>query len=42
MRTGFARLLLAVQGCFGLIHDGDPATISATFVVSPEQAITSP
>jgi len=31
-----------VRGCFGLIHDGDPATISATFVVSPEQAITSP
>ena len=31
-----------VQGCFGLIHDGDPATISATFVVMPEQAITSP
>ncbi len=31
-----------VRGCFGLIGDGDQATIGATFTVSPEQAITSP
>jgi len=30
------------SGCFGIFHDGDPATLSATFTVSPKQAITSP
>lgn len=31
-----------VRGCAGLINDGDPFTISATFTVSPKQTITSP
>jgi hypothetical protein len=31
-----------VSGCAGLIHTGDSATISATYAVSPIQAITSP
>ena len=30
------------DGCLGLFHDGDPATLSATYTVSPKQAITSP
>jgi hypothetical protein len=31
-----------VRGCFGLFHNGDPFTISATFTQSPKQTITSP
>jgi hypothetical protein len=31
-----------VQGCAGLINTGDSASISATFTVSPKQAITNP
>lgn len=31
-----------VNGCAGLVRNGDPATLSATFAVSPRQAITSP
>jgi hypothetical protein len=31
-----------VSGCFGLFINGDPVTLSATFTVSPKQAITSP
>ena len=31
-----------VRGCFGLIHSGDSTTISATYTMSPIQAITSP
>jgi hypothetical protein len=31
-----------VSGCAGLIHTGDSATISATYAMSPIQAITSP
>jgi hypothetical protein len=32
------------RGCvaFDMFHDGDPAALSATFTVSPKQAITSP
>ena len=29
-------------GCLGGFNDGDRATLSLTFTVSPEQAITSP
>jgi hypothetical protein len=29
-------------GCLGLVRDGDAATLSATYTVTPEQAITSP
>lgn len=32
----------AVKGCAGLFNTGDPDTISATFTLSPRQAITSP
>jgi hypothetical protein len=42
LTAGSGLHFFAVHGCFGLINDGDLATISATFVVSPEQAITSP
>jgi hypothetical protein len=28
--------------CDGLIQNGDPATLSATYAVSPKQTITSP
>ena len=31
-----------VRGCAGLVITGDSATLSATFTVSPKQAITSP
>jgi hypothetical protein len=31
-----------VHGCAGLIRNGDTATLSATFTVSPQQDITSP
>lgn len=31
-----------VSGCYGLLINGDPVTLSATFTVSPKQAITSP
>jgi hypothetical protein len=31
-----------VSGCAGLVGDGDPATLSAAYAVSPKQEITSP
>jgi len=31
-----------VNGCFDLLHSGDPATLSATYTPSPAQTITSP
>ena len=31
-----------VNGCGGVVRNGDPATLSTTFAVSPKQAITSP
>jgi hypothetical protein len=31
-----------VKGCAGLLRTGDPATLSATFTLSPTQTITSP
>jgi hypothetical protein len=31
-----------VSGCAGLVNNGDPVTISATFTLNPKQAITSP
>lgn len=31
-----------VSGCAGLVADGDPATLSAAYSVSPKQEITSP
>jgi hypothetical protein len=31
-----------VWGCFGLIQSGDPLSISASYVLSPAQTITSP
>jgi hypothetical protein len=29
-------------GCLGLVNDGDPATLSRAYAVTPKQAITSP
>jgi hypothetical protein len=31
-----------VAGCLGIFDNGDPATLSATYTVTPKQAITSP
>ena len=31
-----------VNGCAGQVHNGDPATLSAAYALSPPQAITSP
>ena len=31
-----------VSGCAGILSNGDPVTISATFTLSPKQTITSP
>ncbi len=31
-----------VSGCLGLVNSGDPVTLSATYTVTPKQAITSP
>jgi hypothetical protein len=31
-----------VSGCAGLLGDGDPATLSAAYTLSPKQEITSP
>jgi hypothetical protein len=31
-----------VRSCAGLLRDGDPATLSASYAVSPRQSITSP
>ncbi|HET7246730.1 MAG TPA: hypothetical protein VFJ07_18030 [Streptosporangiaceae bacterium] len=42
LTPGSGLRLFDVHGCFGLLHDGDPVTISATFTVTPKQAITSP
>jgi hypothetical protein len=30
------------SGCFGIFKDGDPATLSATYTMTPKQTITSP
>jgi len=30
------------SGCLGIVNDGDPAALHATYTVTPEQAITSP
>lgn len=30
------------NGCLGIVKDRDPATLSATYTVTPKQAITSP
>lgn len=48
--TGHLKLLTSggnlhfynVTGCAGQINSGDPATLSATFPLSPKQVITSP
>jgi hypothetical protein len=31
-----------VKGCAGLLNNGDPATLSATFTLTPAQTIKSP
>lgn len=42
LTTGGNLHFYRVRGCAGLLGSGDPATLSATFAVSPKQAITSP
>jgi hypothetical protein len=42
LTAGSGLHFLDVQGCYGLILNSDPATIGATFAVTPEQGITSP
>lgn len=42
LTTGGNLHFYQVQGCAGLIHDGDPVTLSATSTVTPKQTITSP
>jgi hypothetical protein len=31
-----------VSGCFGLINNGDPISMSASYKVAPKQTMTSP
>ena len=31
-----------VHGCAGIIRNGDAATLSASYTISPQQVITSP
>jgi hypothetical protein len=42
LTTGGNLHFYGVNNCIGLIQNDDPATLSATFTVSPKQAITSP
>ncbi len=42
LRTGGNLNVYNVTGCAGLVNDGDPLALSATFTLSPKQAITSP
>jgi hypothetical protein len=42
LTTGGNLHVYDVLGCFGVINNGDPFTISATFTVNPRQTITSP
>jgi hypothetical protein len=42
LATGGNLHFYSVSGCLGLFINGDPVTLSATFTVSPKQAITSP
>jgi hypothetical protein len=39
---GNLHLYDVTSGCFGIFKDGDPATLTATYTVHPEQDITSP
>jgi hypothetical protein len=42
LRTGGNLHIYQVQGCGGVFHDGDTATLSGTYMITPVQAITSP
>jgi hypothetical protein len=42
LTTGGNLHYYGVSKCHGIFKDGDPATLSATFAVSPQQDITSP
>jgi hypothetical protein len=42
LTTGGNLHIYKVSGCFGLIRDGDPATLSGTATITPAQTITSP
>jgi hypothetical protein len=42
LTTGGNLHLYHVMGCFGVLHDSDPVTVSTTFTLSPRQTFTSP
>jgi uncharacterized repeat protein (TIGR01451 family) len=42
LTTGGNLTIYNVSGCSGLINSNDPATLSATYTISPKQSITSP
>lgn len=42
LRAGGTLHWYHVSGCLGVVKDGDPATLSATYTLSPKQDITSP
>ncbi len=42
LTTGSNLHFYDARGCLGLVNDGDPATLSVTYTVSPKQTITSP
>lgn len=42
LTTGGSLRFYNIRDCVGLFRNSDPATVSATFPVSPRQAITSP
>jgi hypothetical protein len=42
LTTGGNLHLYHVKGCFGLLNNADPVTLSATYTLSPAQTITSP
>jgi hypothetical protein len=42
LTTGGNLHLYHVMGCFGVLHDSDPVTVSTIFTLSPRQTFTSP
>jgi hypothetical protein len=42
LSTGGTLHIWNVQGCLGLVHDGDAATFAGAYTITPKQVITSP
>ena len=42
LSTGANLHYYKVSGCAGLVHSGDPATMSGSYAIAPAQTITSP